>query len=83
MATQVTASQEVPDRAAIRLYRWHVADPVRFGKDLRITIQALGWRRWGRYLPLKSDIAFVAYWYPKEPPATFPTLPSRDDLKVY
>jgi hypothetical protein len=26
------------------LYRWHVMDPVRFEQDLRVTIQALGWR---------------------------------------
>ena len=26
------------------LYRWHIADPVRFEHDLRVTIQALGWR---------------------------------------
>ena len=26
------------------LYRWHIMDPVRFEKDLKVTIQALGWR---------------------------------------
>ncbi len=26
------------------MYRWHLTDPVRFETDLRITIQALGWR---------------------------------------
>ena len=26
------------------LYRWHVMDPIRFQQDLRVTIQALGWR---------------------------------------
>ena len=26
------------------LYRWHIPDPVRFESDLRVTIQALGWR---------------------------------------
>ena len=26
------------------LYRWHIADPIRFEEDLRVTIQALGWR---------------------------------------
>jgi hypothetical protein len=26
------------------MYRWHITDPVRFGQDLRVTIQALGWR---------------------------------------
>jgi len=31
------------------MYRWHISDPVRFQQDLRITIQALGWRSGGRY----------------------------------
>jgi hypothetical protein len=57
------------------LYRWHIADPVRFGKDLKVTIQALGWQSGGRYLPLEDDIASVAYWYQKEPHAKFPGLP--------
>ncbi|HMR58575.1 MAG TPA: DUF2961 domain-containing protein, partial [Cyclobacteriaceae bacterium] len=26
------------------MYRWHITDPIRFEKDLRITIQDLGWR---------------------------------------
>src|SRR6202789_833029 len=34
------------------LYRWHIMDPVRFSEDIRVTIQALGWRSKGRYLPL-------------------------------
>jgi len=33
-------------------------DPIRFKRDLRVTIQALGWRSGGRYLPLQDDIAF-------------------------
>lgn len=64
------------------LYRWHIADPVRFAADLRVTIQALGWRSGGRYLPLKDDLASVAYWYQAEPHAAFPKLPARDDLEV-
>ncbi|MGE5126927.1 MAG: glycoside hydrolase family 172 protein [Betaproteobacteria bacterium] len=64
------------------LYRWHVMDPVRFERDLRVTIQALGWRGDGRYLPLQDDIASVAYWYQAEPHAAFPALPSRDALEV-
>lgn len=29
------------------LYRWHVTDPIRFESDLKVTIQALGWREGG------------------------------------
>ncbi|MFN8579505.1 MAG: glycoside hydrolase family 172 protein [Gemmatimonadaceae bacterium] len=64
------------------LYRWHITDPVRFDTDLRITIQALGWRNGGTYLPLRDDIASVAYWYQTEPHAAFPKLPSAEDLLV-
>jgi len=65
------------------MYRWHVMDPVRFKNDLRITMQALGWRhKWDRYLPLQDDIASVAFWYQTEPHAPFPALPDRDDLEV-
>ncbi|MFW5857271.1 MAG: glycoside hydrolase family 172 protein [Planctomycetota bacterium] len=64
------------------LYRFHVMDPVRFREDLRVTIQALGWRSEGRYLPLRDDIASVAYWYQTEPHAPFPTLGDRDALEV-
>ncbi len=64
------------------LYRWHIMDPVRFSEDLRVTIQALGWRSGGRYLPLRDDIASTAFWYQREPHAPFPALPDRDGLEV-
>jgi len=64
------------------LYRFHVMDPIRFQKDLRVTMQAIGWRSEGRYLPLQDDIASVAYWYQTLPAKPFPTLPSRDALEV-
>jgi hypothetical protein len=64
------------------LYRWHIMDPIRFEQDLRVTIQALGWRSGGRYLPLQDDIASVAWWYQAEPHAPFPSLPGRDQLEV-
>lgn len=64
------------------LYRWHITDPIRFEKDLKVTIQDLGWRSGGRYLPQKSDIASVAYWYQAEPHNPFPKLLSKDELEV-
>ena len=64
------------------LYRWHITDPVRFDQDLKVTIQALGWRKDGRYLQLQDDIASVAFWYQTEPHAKFPPLPSRDELEL-
>jgi len=64
------------------MYRWHLMDPIRFEQDLKITIQALGWRSGGRYLPLQDDIASVAYWYQTLPTVPFPALPDRDYLEV-
>jgi hypothetical protein len=65
------------------LYRWHIPDPIRFERDLKVTIQALGWRRDGTYLPLRDDIASVAYWYQQAPAAPFPPLPSADELEIF
>jgi hypothetical protein len=64
------------------MYRWHVMDPIRFEEELRVTIQALGWRSGRRYLPLQDDIASVAYWYQTEPHVSFGQLPDNDGLEV-
>ena len=68
------------------MYRWHIADPIRFTRDLRVTIQALGWtgdpRKGAEFLPLQDDIASVAYWYQTIPAAKFPPLPSPDYLRI-
>jgi hypothetical protein len=49
------------------MYRWHFPDPVNFGGKLKVTIQDLGWRPDGRYLPRSDDLASVAYWYSEDP----------------
>jgi hypothetical protein len=70
------------------LYRWHLSDPIRFESDLRVTMQALGWRTEPgpfenrRYLPLQDDISSVAFWYQRLPTAPFPQLPDRDYLEI-
>jgi hypothetical protein len=64
------------------LYRWHIVDPIRFDKQLKVTIQDLGWRSGGRYLPQQSDISSVVYWYQTEPHNPFPKLPSKNELEV-
>jgi hypothetical protein len=56
------------------LYRWHIQDPIRFDKNLRVTIQALGWNKDGTYLQEEDDLASVAYWYQLEPHEGFPKL---------
>jgi hypothetical protein len=64
------------------LYRWHITDPIRFRSDLKVTIQDLGWRHDGRYLAQQSDISSVSFWYQTEPHASFPKLPSKNDLEI-
>jgi hypothetical protein len=68
------------------MYRWHVQDPIRFAEDLRVTIQALGWRSslegQSRYLPLQDDIASTVFWYQTEPHAPFPDLGDANHLEV-
>jgi hypothetical protein len=64
------------------MYRWHIMDPIRFEKNLIVTIQALGWRDGGRYLPLQDDIASVAYWYQALPTIPFPKLRGVDYLEI-
>ena len=64
------------------MYRWHIMEPIRFQEDLRVTIQALGWRHNGTYLPLQDDLASTAFWYQSEPHAPFPQLPAFEFLEV-
>ena len=64
------------------MYRWHLTDPIRFKKDMRVTIQAMGWRSGGRYQLLQDEIAAVAYFYLDKPCANLPELPDRDGLEI-
>jgi len=64
------------------MYRWHIGDPVYFKKDIKVTIQALGWRKDGRYLPLQDDISSVAFWYQDSICKTFPKFPTVDELEI-
>lgn len=52
------------------MYRWHISDAVTFERELKVTVQNLGWRSGGRYLPLRDDVATVAYWYQDSPKNT-------------
>ncbi len=64
------------------MYRWHIMDPIRFDKNLKVTIQDLGWRDNGKYLAQKSDISSVVFWYQADPHHPFPKLPSKEALEV-
>lgn len=64
------------------MYRWHIMDPVRFEKNLKVTLQDLGWRHDGRYLAQHSDISATVFWYQAEPHRKFPAFPSWRELEV-
>ena len=52
----------------IALYRFHVEDPVRFRRSIRVTIEH------GHANRRADDVSSVAYWYQSEPHAAFPAL---------
>lgn len=64
------------------MYRWHITDPVSFEKNIRITIQALGWRSGGRYLPLRDDVSCAAFFYLDKPSANLPEMKGFDDWEL-
>lgn len=68
--------------ARMTLYRFHIQDPVFFKSDLKVTMQALGWRSDTRFLPLQDDISSVAYWYQTLPHAPLPPLPDRNAREI-
>ncbi len=48
------------------LYRWHIPDPIRFSKRLKVTLQQIGAHN-GELFERSDDISSVAYWYQVEP----------------
>jgi len=65
------------------MYRWHIADPVRFTKSLRFDIEHTGWMSADEtesgkiegHVEREDDIATVAFWYQKGQPKRFAALP--------
>ena len=56
------------------MYRFCVADPVRFTHSIRVTLEH------GHANDLSNDYSGVAYWYQTEPHKAFPAIPARDGL---
>lgn len=64
------------------MYRWHITDPVCFEKNIKVTIQKIGWRSGGRYLPLRDDLSCVAFFYNEAPFCDLPKLSTADELEL-
>ena len=59
-----------PDYAGkVSMYRFFVADPIRFQKSVRVTIEH------GHANNMANDYSSCAFWYQAEPHAVFPPLP--------
>lgn len=64
------------------MYRWHVVDPIRFEKSIKVTIQDLGWSEQGGYMLRRDDFYSVSYWYQTLDTAPFPKLPPQEQLEI-
>ncbi len=64
------------------MYRFHIVDPIYFKNNLKVTVQALGWRSEGRYLPLQDDISSVAYWYSDNLNDSYIEMLSPNELEI-
>ena len=53
----------------VSMYRFHIEDPVRFNRSIRVTIEH------GHANHRSDDYSSTAYWYQAEPHAAYPTLP--------
>ena len=51
------------------MYRWYLADPIRFERSLVWTVEH------GHANSFENDYSSVAYWYQQEPHVAFPALP--------
>ena len=73
--------------AEYSLYRWHIADPVRFGQSMRFEIEHTGWITADEtesgeiegHVVREDDIATVAFWYQVGQPKRFAQLPPLAD----
>ncbi|MDX1650552.1 MAG: DUF2961 domain-containing protein, partial [Myxococcota bacterium] len=54
------------------MYRFHVEDPVRFERSLRVTIET------GHANALANDVSSTAYWYQADRREPLPPLPPAD-----
>jgi len=65
------------------VYRWHLPDPVRFTKSLRVEIEDAGWISKDElkegvgegFVERNDDFATVAFWYQVGQPKRFATVP--------
>ncbi|MDO4273216.1 MAG: DUF2961 domain-containing protein [Eubacteriales bacterium] len=63
------------------MYRWHITDGVCFEKNIKVTLQDLGWKiPGGLYLSRRDDFASVAYWYQDSSALEKSVLPDEKEM---
>ena len=72
------------------MYRWHLSDPIRFGKSLRATLEHTGWMdadetttgKVEGHVERGDDFASVAFWYQRGQPKRFTQIPPLKDRRL-
>jgi hypothetical protein len=70
--TLYSGTPEWPYSGKNAMYRFHIEDPVRFRKSIRVTIEH------GHANKLSNDYVSAAFWYQHEPHVPFPRLPDYE-----
>lgn len=62
-------------RGFTSMYRWHLHDPVVWQKEVRVTIQQIGWKE-NQLVETFDDWSASTFWYEPLPSRPLPQLPS-------
>ncbi|MHC4601770.1 MAG: glycoside hydrolase family 172 protein [Planctomycetota bacterium] len=71
--TYLYGGTSLNSKGLISIYRWHIKDPIYWKKDVRVTIQQIGWK--GGLYERQDDWSTTTFWYEPLPAAPLPPLP--------
>ncbi len=57
----------------VSMYRWHLADPIAWQRECRITIQQIAWKN--GLAETQDDWSCATFWYEPVPSAALPPMP--------
>ncbi len=60
------------------MYRWHLPDPVLWQKEIRVTVQQIGWKA-GRLVETFDDWSCATFWYEPLPSHSLPPMPTWEE----
>jgi hypothetical protein len=73
--TLTNGNAKWPFKGKHSMYRFHIEDPIRFRKSIRVSIEH------GEANALALDMSSTAYWYQHEPHRPFPPLPPVEERR--